>query len=60
MQLSGSWTFRRVSDNRIKATYRILSKPLAIPKFLADPIIRSNMMTTIQEFIMVMENKSTR
>jgi hypothetical protein len=42
----------------VKATYRILSKPLNIPKFLTDPIIRNNMMTTIQEFIALIEKKN--
>lgn len=57
MDLSGSWTFQKVGPHRTKATYRILSRPLNIPKFLTDPIIRNNMMTTIQEFIMLMEGR---
>jgi hypothetical protein len=55
MQLSGSWTFKRIDHQKVKATYRILSMPLNIPKFLTDPIIRNNMMTTIEEFIALME-----
>jgi hypothetical protein len=57
MDLSGSWTFQQIGPGRIKATYRILSMPMNIPKFLTDPIIRNNMMTTIQEFIMLMEGR---
>lgn len=57
MDLSGSWTFEKVGKDSTKATYRILSRPLNIPKFLTDPIIRNNMMTTIQEFIMLMEGR---
>jgi hypothetical protein len=57
MKLSGSWTFANAGPSRVKATYRILSMPMNIPKFLTDPIIRNNMMTTIQEFIALMEQK---
>jgi hypothetical protein len=60
MHLSGSWTFQAVNDGQVKATYRILSMPLAIPKFLTDPIIRNNMMTTIQEFIGLMSVRDDR
>lgn len=55
MELSGSWTFERVSDDKIKATYLILSRPLNIPKFITDPIIRNNMMTTIKSFITLID-----
>ena len=58
MKLSGSWTFEKITSNSVRATYRILSMPLSIPKFLTDPIIRNNMMTTIQEFIVLIEKKS--
>lgn len=57
MTLSGSWTFEQVTPKQCKATYRILSKPMNIPKFLTDPIIRNNMMTTIQRFIAIMEGR---
>jgi hypothetical protein len=60
MKLSGSWTFEKVGVNRTKAIYRILSMPMNIPKFLTDPIIRNNMMTTIEEFVMLMEKKPVR
>jgi hypothetical protein len=57
MELYGSWTFEQITPNRTKATYIILSKPIGIPKFLTDPIIRSNIMTTIKEYIEVLEGK---
>jgi hypothetical protein len=57
MHLSGSWTFEKITNSRVKATYRILSTPLNFPKFLTDPIIRNNMMTTIQEFIALIDRK---
>lgn len=59
MTLSGSWTFEKVSPGRVKATYRILSTPLNIPKFLTDPIIRNNMMETIQQFIALLQQPSS-
>jgi hypothetical protein len=60
MELSGSWTFQKIDHNKVKATYRIFSMPLAIPKFLTDPIIRNNMVTTIQEFIALMNPKPVK
>ena len=55
MELSGSWTWEQVTPFKTKATYRILSKPIGIPKFLTDPIIRNNIMTTIEEYIGLLE-----
>jgi hypothetical protein len=57
MQLSGSWTFEQINPNRVKVTYRILSKPIGIPKVFTDPIIRSNIMTTIEEYIRLLERQ---
>jgi len=57
MELSGSWTFQQISPNRVKATYRIFSKPIGIPRIFTDPIIRSNIMTTIEEYIALLEKK---
>lgn len=57
MELSGSWTFQQVSPDRVKATYRIFSKPIGIPRVFTDPIIRSNIMTTIEEYIALLEGK---
>lgn len=56
MRLSGSWTLKQLNDHQTMATYRILSMPLNFPKFLTDPIIRGNLITTIKEFILIMEN----
>jgi hypothetical protein len=56
MQLSGSWTLEQISGSRVKVTYRISSKPIGIPKVFTDPIIRSNIITTIQEYISLLEN----
>lgn len=58
MELSGSWTFEQISDKKVKATYRILSMPGKIPKFITDPIIRNNMMTTIKQFIELADDES--
>lgn len=60
MELSGSWTFEKISPTKIKATYRILSRPLNIPKFITDPIIRNNMMTTIQRFIALIDSQEQK
>jgi hypothetical protein len=58
LELAGSWRLERLSPGRTKATYRILSKPGNIPKFVTDPIIRNNMMTTIREYIALLEDPS--
>lgn len=55
MELSGSWKWEQVSPGKTKVTYRILSKPIGIPKWLTDPIIRSNIMTTIEEYVALLE-----
>lgn len=55
MQLWGSWTLEQISPRKVKVTYRILSKPIGIPKVFTDPIIRSNIMTTIEEYISLLE-----
>jgi hypothetical protein len=60
MTLSGSWTFEKISSDRVKATYRILSMPMNIPRFLTDPIIRNNMMSTIQEFIVLIDRSKQK
>lgn len=60
MELAGSWYLERLAPHRTKATYRILSKPANIPKFVTDPIIRSNMMTTIREYIALLEEPSLK
>jgi hypothetical protein len=58
LELAGSWHLERLTPGRTKATYRILSKPGNIPKFVTDPIIRNNMMTTIREYIALLEDPS--
>jgi hypothetical protein len=57
MELSGSWTWEQISPHQTKVTYRILSKPIGIPKWLTDPIIRNNIMTTIEEYVALLEPK---
>lgn len=54
MTLAGSWLYERESG-RTKITYRILSMPSSIPRIFTDPVIRSNMMTTIQSYIKLLE-----
>lgn len=48
MELSGSWTLEQVSEDQVKVTYRILSMPSHIPRIFTDPVIRSNLMSTIK------------
>lgn len=48
MELSGSWRLEQISPQQVKATYRILSMPSSIPRMFTDPVIRSNLMSTIK------------
>lgn len=56
MVLAGSWMFE-TQGNKIKITYRILSMPSSIPRVFTDPVIRSNMMTTIKSYVKLLEQK---
>jgi len=55
MTLSGSWLLEDVGGGKVKATYRILSMPSHIPRLFTDPVIRSNLMSTIKGYIDVLE-----
>ena len=55
MTLSGSWYFQKSKDGRVKVTYRILSMPGPLPRFITDPVIRNNLMSTIRSFIELLE-----
>ncbi len=48
LELSGSWRLEQISPHRAKITYRILSMPGTIPRMFTDPIIRSNLLSTIK------------
>lgn len=56
MTLSGSWYFQRVPGKKIKVTYRILSMPGTLPRFITDPVIRNNLMSTVRSYINILEN----
>ncbi|HEY9488588.1 MAG TPA: hypothetical protein VIQ51_09655 [Chryseosolibacter sp.] len=58
MTLSGSWYFQDLPDGRIKVTYRILSMPGNLPRFITDPVIRSNLMSTVRNYINILEKPS--
>lgn len=57
MTLSGSWYFEKVAPDSIKVTYRILSMPGNLPRFVTDPVIRSNLMTTVRAYIDLLEDE---
>ena len=54
MRLAGSWLFEKQKD-KLKISYRIYSYPSSIPRIFTDPVIRSNMMSTIKEYIKLVE-----
>jgi len=55
MTLSGSWRLEQLSEQQVKVTYRILSMPIGIPRIFTDPIIRSNLMSTIKALTQLAE-----
>jgi hypothetical protein len=57
MELVGSWKMEQLSPEQVKVTYRILSMPGSIPRMFTDPVIRSNMMSTVKSLITLAENK---
>jgi hypothetical protein len=56
MTLTGSWYFQNTRDGSVKITYRILSMPGPLPRFITDPVIRNNLMSTIRSYIDILEN----
>ena len=56
MTLAGSWYFQEIEPGKIKATYRILSMPGNLPRFLTDPVIRNNLMSTVRAYINLLES----
>ena len=56
MTLTGSWYFQNSADGKVKITYRILSMPGTLPRFITDPVIRNNLMSTIRSYIEILEN----
>lgn len=56
MRLCGSWSLVQVTPQQTKAVYKIVSMPGNIPRIFTDPVIRSNLMSTIKGFIEQMEN----
>jgi len=57
MELAGSWTLEQINRNQVKVTYRILSMPSHIPRMFTDPVIRSNLMSTIKALTKLAEDK---
>lgn len=57
MELAGSWRMEQVGPQRVKVTYRILSMPSSIPRMFTDPVIRSNMMSTVKALTKLAEDE---
>jgi hypothetical protein len=56
MTLAGSWYFEKTPQGTIRITYRILSMPGNLPRFVTDPVIRNNLMSTVKSYIGIMES----
>ncbi|MBN8577206.1 MAG: hypothetical protein J0L66_09685 [Cytophagales bacterium] len=57
MELAGSWTLEQINPRYVKITYRILSMPSHIPRMFTDPVIRSNLMSTVKALTKLAEEK---
>lgn len=57
MRLAGSWNFEKKGSS-VKITYRILSMPSSIPRIFTDPVIRSNLMSTVKSYISLLEDQN--
>jgi len=57
MELAGSWRMEQIAPQQVKVTYRILSMPSSIPRMFTDPVIRSNMMSTVKALTKLAEEK---
>jgi hypothetical protein len=55
MELAGSWLFEQLSPKRVRVTYKVRSKPIDVPRIFTDPIVRSNFMTTLEQYIAQLE-----
>ena len=55
MMLTGSWLLEQIDTEKVKVTYRIFSMPLDIPRMITDPIVRTNMVSTIEDFVALVE-----
>lgn len=58
MELRGSWTIEQINPSQTKVTYRILSMPIGIPRIFTDPVIRSNLMSTIEALTELAEKQN--
>jgi hypothetical protein len=58
MTLAGSWLFEKTEKGNIKISYSIMSMPSHIPRMFTDPVIRSNMLSTIEHYIEILEKKN--
>ncbi|MBK7650853.1 MAG: hypothetical protein IPJ20_09010 [Flammeovirgaceae bacterium] len=58
MELAGSWLFEQVTPTQVKVTYRILSMPSSIPRMFTDPVVRSNLLSTIKALSKLAEEKN--
>ncbi|HYC84189.1 MAG TPA: hypothetical protein VEB86_03165 [Chryseosolibacter sp.] len=57
MTLYGQWKIEKIAGNKIRASYSIVSKPIGIPRFFTDPVVRNNLMSTIKAYIDVLEGR---
>ncbi len=55
IELHGSWHIEQLSPEEVRVSYRVQSVPGAIPRMIADPVIRGNLvssMTALYELLL--------
>jgi hypothetical protein len=55
ISLQGSWSFELMESSGVKVTYRVSSIPIGIPRVFTDPIIRGSVMTTVKNYVKLLE-----
>lgn len=59
-EIQGKWVFTKVADGEVLVEYYITTHPSkSLPKWIADPIIRNNLIETLDSFRTMLENDLT-
>lgn len=48
LEINGSWRMEQLAPGKARVTYRVQSMPGGAPRMITDPVVRSNMMSSIK------------
>ncbi len=51
----GTWLLEKISEQKTKVTYTVVSMPVDYPRFITDRLVRNNLMSTMNKLIAVAE-----